>query len=60
MTATSKKETMKHFFQGNGFSECFLAEGKANYKTFAVQKRNVKIKQMLSYTDGKSHFIIHY
>lgn len=52
---------MKLFLlQGNRSSAMFLAEGKANYKTFAVQKRNVKIKQMLSYTDGKSHFIIHY
>lgn len=57
MTATSK-EALKVFFQGKSLSAMFLAEEKPNYKHFAVQKRNVKIKQMLSYTDGESHFII--
>lgn len=57
MTATSKGSS-ESFFQGKSLSAMFLAEGKPNYKHFAVQKRNVKIKQMLSYTDGESHFII--
>ena len=60
MTLKSKGNYETFFFQGNDFSAMFLAEGEANYKTFAVQKRNVKIKQMLSFTDGKSHFIILY